>query len=224
MLGRRLPLAQDGLVFIAVVFGLMLLTWALGWERLASLSFLLLIFVTAFFRDPERKINASKGQILSPADGRVLLVETVENPRHLKGRWQKITIFMSVFNAHVNRIPITGIIKGIHYHPGRFLMGFSEKASLENEQNAILITGGPGEKVLLVQIAGLIARRIVCRLEPGQKVKAGDRFGLIRFGSRADVYVPADADVLVVKGDRVKAGLDVLARFGAASVGPAPSD
>lgn len=223
-MGRRLPIAKDGIVFIAIAFGVMVLTWLLGWERVAALSFLLFVFVTAFFRDPERKIHYGKGQVLSPADGRVLLVETVENPRHLRGRWQKVTIFMSVFNAHVNRIPMNGVVKGIHYHAGRFLMGFSEKASLENEQNAVLIEGRPGEKILMVQIAGLIARRIVCHLNKGQKVRAGDRFGLIRFGSRADVYVPADADVLVVKGDRVKAGLDVIARFGAASVGPAPSD
>lgn len=224
MMGRRLPLAQDGLVFIAIALAVMVLSWLLGWERLAAVSFVLLVFVVAFFRDPERKIRVRKGDILSPADGRVLLVETVENPRHLRGRWQKITIFMSIFNAHVNRVPIKGTVKAIHYHPGRFLMGFSEKASIENEQNAVLLEGAPGEKMMMVQIAGLVARRIVCHLTAGQEVTAGERFGLIRFGSRADVYVPADADVLVVKGDRVKAGLDVIARFGHASIGPAPSD
>lgn len=221
---RRIPIAQDGVVFIIVAFALMLLTWALGWERPAAVCFLLLIFLIAFFRDPEREIRAQKGEVLSPADGRVLIVETVQDPPHLRGQWQKITVFMSMFNAHVNRVPISGTVKSIRYQPGRFLMGFSEKASAENEQNAVLLEGAPGEKVMMVQIAGLVARRIVCHLEKGQEVRVGERFGLIRFGSRADVYVPADADILVVKGDRVKAGLSVLARFGEASIGPAPSD
>jgi len=209
----RLPIASDGVIFIIATAAVTLLAVLLGWERVAALCFLLTVFVVAFFRDPERRIQAGAGEVLSPADGRVLVVESVTNPAPLKGSWQKISIFMSVFNAHINRIPLSGMVSAIRYRPGRFLMGFSEKASIENEQNAIVISQAGKAKLMLVQIAGLIARRIVCHLEEGQEVQIGDRFGLIRFGSRTDVYVPEDAEVLVVKGDRVKAGLDALARI-----------
>lgn len=210
---KGLPIAKEGYPFIGIVLSVTLLSWAVGWTRLAAILFLLTVFVISFFRDPERRIQAAKEDVMSPADGRVIIVEEVKDPRGLSGVWQKVTIFMSVFNAHVNRIPLSGKIKEIRYHPGRFLMGFSEKASLENEQNAIKLEGNNGKEIMFVQIAGLIARRIICHLEEGSEVHVGDRFGLIRFGSRVDMYLPREAEVLVVPGDRVKAGLHKIARF-----------
>lgn len=211
--GKRWPIVAEGYPFIWVGLGLTLLTWVSGWDRIAAIFFVLTVFVIAFFRDPEREIHAKDGEVLSPADGRVVIVEAVKHPRYLEGEWQKISIFMSVFNAHVNRIPISGEVQWVRYNPGRFLMGFSEKASWENEQNAIFFEDEKGRGVLAVQIAGLIARRIVCHLTEKQTVHVGDRFGLIRFGSRLDVYVPTDAEVLVVPGDRVKAGLNKIAQL-----------
>lgn len=209
----RIPIAREGYPFIIISLVLTLVFWAVGLSRFAAIFFFLTIFVGSFFRDPERKIQAKKGEVISPADGRILAVEEVEAPRHLKGVWQRVTIFMSVFNAHVNRIPIAGQVKEIRYHTGRFLMGFSEKASLENEQNAILMETNTGHRIMFVQIAGLVARRIICNIEEGESVQVGDRFGLIRFGSRVDVYLPKGAEVLVVPGDRVKAGLHTLAHL-----------
>jgi len=209
----KIPIAREGYPFIVLVAFIAIAAWAFGWERVAALAFLLTIFVTAFFRDPERKITARPGDILAPADGRVLAVESLSASRYFSGACQRVTIFMSVFNAHVNRIPISGTVEEISYHPGRFLLGFSEKASLENEQNAVRIRDERGRDMTMVQIAGLVARRIICYLNKGQAVQAGERFGLIRFGSRMDLYMPPTADILVVPGDRVKAGLHVVARL-----------
>ena len=210
---RYIPIAREGAPFIWVVVGLTLLAWLSGWERVAGFLFLLTVFVVAFFRDPDRKIKAGSHDLLSPADGRVLMVEPVEDPPYLKGQWQKISIFMSVFNAHINRIPINGTVRQIRYKTGRFLMGFSEKASWENEHNAVLIEDSTGRQVMMVQVAGLIARRIICRLTEGTSVEVGSRMGMIRFGSRVDVYCSPQTEILVVPGDRVKAGLNVLARM-----------
>lgn len=211
--GFRLPIAREGFPFILIAFVLNVGAYLLGWHSLAATLFLLLIFVISFFRDPERKIASELGDVLSPADGRILSVEEVEQPKYGGVPCQKVVIFMSVFNAHVNRIPLSGEIKDVTYHPGRFLMGFSEKASMENEQNAVTITDKQGRTLVMVQIAGLIARRIICYLKGGESVEQGARFGLIRFGSRVDLYLPQDAEILVVPGDRVKAGLHAIANL-----------
>lgn len=207
----RIPIAREGYPFIAISAVLTVAPWVFGWERMAAIFFVLTVFVTSFFRDPERKTNATPDEVISPADGRVLAIEEHEKSRHLGGPCQRVTIFMSVFNAHVNRIPISGEVQAIRYHPGRFLTGFSEKASLENEQNAVRIKDEKGRELAMVQIAGLIARRILCYLKEGDKVHVGNRFGLIRFGSRVDMFLPQTAEVLVVPGDRVKAGLHKIA-------------
>jgi phosphatidylserine decarboxylase len=209
----RVPIAREGYSFIVIGAVLTLGPWALGWERVAAIFFVLTVFIICFFRDPERKTDAEKGDIISPADGRVLSVEEVEKVPYLEGTCQRVCIFMSVFNVHVNRIPRSGNVEAIRYQPGRFLMGFSEKASLENEQNAVRIKDEQGKEIVMVQIAGLLARRIVCYLKEGQKVNRGERFGLIRFGSRVDLYLPKSAEVLVVPGDRVKAGIHKVARL-----------
>lgn len=210
---RLWPVAREGAPFIWVGFGLTSLAWIAHWERTAAILFLVTVWVIAFFRDPERTIQAKAGELLSPADGKILSVETVQRPRYVEGPRQKISIFMSVFNCHVNRIPITGTVKKIRYSPGRFLMGFSEKASWENEHNAVVVENKQGIEILFIQIAGLIARRIVSYLQEGDHVNIGQRFGMIRFGSRCDVYLPMNVQVAVVPGDRVKAGLNVIARL-----------
>ncbi len=209
----RVPIAREGYPFIGIAAFLAVTSWAVGWERIAAIFFVLTVFVISFFRDPDRKIVAEDGDVLSPADGRVLNVETIKKSPYNDTPCQKIVIFMSVFNAHINRIPFSGTVRSIRYAPGRFLMGFSEKASLENEQNAVRIEDEKGRALTMVQIAGLVARRIICYLEENAKVRVGERFGLIRFGSRVDVYLPEDAEVLVVPGDRVKAGLNKIARM-----------
>ncbi len=209
----KIPIAKEGYLFIGICLVLTLLFWAFGWERLAAIGFVLFVFVICFFRDPERQIDAKDDDVMSPADGRVIMVEEVTHPEYCEGTCQKVVIFMSVFNAHVNRIPISGTVKWVRYQPGRFLMGFSEKASLENEQNAVCIEDKKGRALTMVQIAGLIAGRIICNVEENATVHVGERFGLIRFGSRVDMYLPVSAEVLVVPGDRVKAGLHKIARL-----------
>jgi phosphatidylserine decarboxylase len=172
---------------------------------------LLSLFVAAFFRDPARVAEASADAILTPADGRIIGIEQVGD-RHspLGSPTVKISIFMSVFNVHVNRVPASGRIREITYRPGRFLSANLSKASEENECNRIALETDTGHKVVFVQIAGLVARRIVCWVKEGDDVKAGQRFGLIRFGSRVDLYLPDSAQIGVRPKQKVKAGKTIL--------------
>ncbi|MEE9615280.1 MAG: phosphatidylserine decarboxylase family protein, partial [Thermodesulfobacteriota bacterium] len=162
------------------------------------------------FRDPEREVPPGDDSIISPADGRVIKVEPASEDTLLKGEATKISIFMNVFNVHVNRVPASGRVTAVAYHPGKFFSADLDKASEDNERNAILIETPGGKRFVTVQIAGLIARRIVCCLKEGVDVEKGKRFGMIRFGSRLDVYLPPEARVEVRVGDRVKAGSSIL--------------
>jgi len=173
----------------------------------------LTLLVLHFFRDPERVVTAEASEVLSPADGRVIAIDKTREPQFTGRPCWKVSIFMSVFNVHVNRIPISGVIEGLHYRKGRFWAASTEKADRENEQSWIWIRGESGEDVVVTQVAGLIARRIVCWPSVGDRVVRGERFGLIRFGSRLDVYVPETIDLLVSKGERVTAGESVLCRM-----------
>ncbi|MBI5585161.1 MAG: phosphatidylserine decarboxylase family protein [Deltaproteobacteria bacterium] len=206
----RLPIARQGLPYIAAGLLLVVLlgAWGNRWSFIPAL--LLAGFVTAFFRDPERKIPLEKGAILSPADGRVLLVEPQGKEGDAAAAGLKISIFMSVFNCHVNRLPVTGTIRDICYTPGCFYAAHQERASKQNEQNALRLEMEDGREVTVVQIAGLIARRIVCWVKVGDRLPAGTRFGLIQFGSRVDLYLPPGIRLAVRRGDRVKAGLSVM--------------
>lgn len=171
----------------------------------------LTLFVIYFFRDPVRIRSCSDREILSPADGRVLRVDSLEDSDNPLGQPAvKISIFMSLFDVHVNRIPAAGAIQQTTYHPGKFFSADLDKASEHNESNRIALITPNAMPVVFVQIAGLIARRIACWVKEGDEVKAGQRFGLIRFGSRVDVYLPAGSQALVQKDHRVKAGLTVL--------------
>jgi phosphatidylserine decarboxylase len=199
-------IVREGAPFIV---GLGILTVALSWiglKAFAALSFAAMLFVIFFFRNPERTIPGETGLLVSPADGRVLKVEEVELDGILKGRFRKISIFMNVFNVHVNRAPYAGRVEKIDYHSGKFLSADLDKASKDNEKNTLLIRTEEGKAFLTIQIAGLIARRIVCWVGEGTVIARGQRFGLICFGSRLEVVLPLESNILVQVGQKVRAG------------------
>ncbi len=213
-------IAKEGLPLILGTLGVTVVFALLGlifrhtaWWVLAGIFALLTVFNLYFFRDPERQPPDDPHAIVSPADGTIIEIKEVEEPEYFRGKVRQISIFLSVFNVHVNRIPISGKVEYVAYHPGKFLAAFKDKASLDNEQTAIGISDAYGRRVLFKQIAGLIARRIVCHVKEGQQVTVGERMGLIRYGSRVDVFFDLSARVLVKKGQKVKGGETVLARF-----------
>lgn len=159
-----------------------------------------------FFRNPERTFQDEDKLVICPADGKVIGIEEVDLQGTITGRFKKISIFMNVFNVHVNRFPYGGVIEKIQYHKGKFLSANLDKASAENERNEVLIRTKDGRAIWTVQIAGLIARRIVCWTSEGAAVNKGERFGLIRFGSRVEVFLPADSRIIVNLNDKVRAG------------------
>jgi phosphatidylserine decarboxylase len=195
-------------------FGLPLLVFGgaaylVQWTIAAIVLVCLAIFVFSFFRDPERVIPAEPGAIVSPGDGRVVVLTDEEDA----GRpGKRISIFLAVWNVHVNRAPAAGVITKMEYRPGKFLAAMRERASMENEQNVFTLSTDAGEMVFK-QIAGLIARRVVSWKKEGERVARGERIGLVRFGSRVDVWVPKDAEILVKLGENVKGGSSVLARW-----------
>jgi phosphatidylserine decarboxylase len=204
-----IPVAAEGWPFIiplSIVTGLL---YAFGWKNTALVSLVLTLFVLFFFRDPERIIPEGKGVVVSPADGKVIVIKDIYEPAYLKQDVKQISIFLSVFNVHVNRAPIGGAVEVVKYNPGKFHVASVDKASLDNEQTAMVIASGR-DKILVKQIAGLIARRIVCYARPGDTVKTGERYGLIRFGSRVDIFLPKTAEIKVKLGDRVRGAQDVI--------------
>jgi len=208
---NRWPIAHEGLPFILIAAGLTGFTALLGWTCLSVLLGVLTFFVTSFFRDPERTSSAAPHAVLSPADGTILKVEHIESPDNpLKAPAEKVSIFMTVFNVHVNRIPVPATILETIYSPGRFFSANLDKASDENEKNSLIIATRDGRKLVVVQIAGLIARRIACWVKPGDFLHAGERFGLIRFGSRLEVFVPAGSAIVTAPGRKVRAGETVI--------------
>jgi phosphatidylserine decarboxylase len=217
----------EGLKFGGIAAAVTLVTFLAGWPVVPWILTALTVFVFAFFRDPKRASPAGEGLILSPADGLVSQIMTVELPRQLVGEGAlapgaatRISIFMSVFDVHINRAPIAGTVTRLAYVPGAFLNADLDKASEENERQYILIEGADGTKVGFTQIAGLIARRIVGFVREGVMVGTGQRVGLIRFGSRVDVFLPEGYAPQVVKGQRAVAGETVLAARGAAPARP----
>ena len=206
----RVPLASEGYPFIlfsafaTLAFSLLdLVVPALG-------ALLLTAFVTYFFRDPARVLPEETDAIVSPADGKVIVVRELDDDCFLHERVHKISIFMNVFNVHVNRIPLAGTVERVVLTPGRFYAADKDKAVLHNERCALTVATPAGARYAVVQIAGLIARRIVCRAEPGDRVTAGQRYGMIRFGSRLDLYLPLATEIRVREGELVRAGESVL--------------
>lgn len=208
---RSFNLCQEGLPFIGFSVLVALSFAFLGWGLPTLLVLVMTFFVIHFFRDPERVISAKKGQVLSPADGKVVAVRKALEPFSKEQRLC-ISIFMNIFNVHVNRSPVKGKISKINYLPGLFFNASFDKASEQNERNEILIEDNNGEQWTVVQIAGLIARRIICWSEEGDFLEKGDRIGLIKFGSRVDLYLPTEYDVHVSLGQKVAAGQDILAQ------------
>ena len=209
----HVPIAMEGVPYILAAMFATLITAVLGWAIVSLLLLAATLLIGHFFRDPERISTAGESDIVSPADGRVLAVKSVRSARFTDKPAVKISIFMSILDVHVNRIPIPGTINGIHYSKGRFMAANLVQASAENEQNWLWIRSDSGADIMVAQVAGLIARRIVCWPETGDRVLRGERFGMIRFGSRVDLYVPENSEILVSQGKHVYAGESVLCRM-----------
>ena len=202
-------IAREGWPFLAIslILAISATIWCAAWSIPV---WIIALFVLQFFRDPPREIPQTAGAVLSPADGRVIKVERTQDP-YGQREAILISVFMNVFNVHSNRSPVDGKIEQVQYFPGKFVNADLDKASLENERNAIVLKTSDAQTVTFVQVAGLIARRILCYVKAGDVLTRGQRYGFIRFGSRVDVYLPLDADVKVSIGDKVSATTTILA-------------
>jgi len=210
-INNTLPVAREGFPFILSGIVLTGLFFIFQVPVPGALFCALTLFTVYFFRDPPRSAQVQEKAVLAPADGKVLDVTPIESSAEEAGEQAvKISIFMSLFDVHVNRIPTAGKISEIAYHPGKFLAANLDKASEVNERNTVTLQTGDGRKVVFVQVAGLIARRIACWVGQGDAVRAGQRFGLIRFGSRVDLFLPGDSRVVAAPGDKVKAGQTII--------------
>ncbi|HXD22361.1 MAG TPA: phosphatidylserine decarboxylase family protein [Gemmatimonadaceae bacterium] len=214
-----MKVAREGMPFILIAVLLAAGAWSLGvqhgsipWLVLAGALTIVAGWVMYFFRDPERTGDRGANLVISPADGRVVMIADVDEPSFVHGKATRISIFMNIFNVHVNRYPVSGTVKYVQYNPGKFLHAAAEKASLDNEQMSVGLETG-GRLVLVRQIAGAIARRIVTYSKVGDTATQADRFGLIRFGSRVDVFVPTNSKVRVTIGEKPVAGTTVLAEL-----------
>ena len=211
--------AREGLIFIVIAALLAAGAYAAALNRrswplwlVAFVLTVLTLWVAYFFRDPERTGERGEHLVLAPADGKVVMITEVDEPAFLHGRALRVSIFMNVFNVHVNRYPVGGSVRYVHRNPGKFLNAAGEKSSLENEQTSVGIETGR-HRVLVRQIAGLIARRIVTYSREGERVEQGERMGIIRFGSRVDVFLPTTATVAVKVGDITIAGVTMIGRL-----------
>ncbi len=203
---RAFPIAVEGLTSVLIGLGITLLFYTLQLVPLAVFSGVLTFFVVWFFRNPNRTGSQKEGAVLSPADGEIISIDLVSEERFLEDKAVKISIFMNVFNVHVNRAPYSGKVTRVAWQPGKFFAANAEKASLENEQNAILLETSGGKKILFIQIAGLIARRIICYVKEQDQLVKGERCGIIKFGSRVDLYLPQDTKILVKVKQKVAGG------------------
>lgn len=202
-------MARDAFLFLIPLLVATVTALWLGWMTITVILIGLVLFVSFFFRDPHRAISTDPSIIVSPADGRVVSIER-------EGDTNRVSIFLSIFNVHVNRSPVAGEVVDVRYQRGRFRAAFNHLASVENEKNTLTITGD-GVTVVCSQIAGLVARRIVCWKDAGHRVEKGERFGLIRFGSRVDLTLPQDVTVAVRVGDRVRGGSSTIGTFNVSS-------
>jgi len=211
--------AREGLIFIAIAalltagaFALAVTRRSWGLWLVAFVLLLLALWVAYFFRDPERAGERGSSLVVSPADGKLIMITEVDEPTFVKGRAIRMSIFMNVFNVHVNRYPVDGVVRHVQYNKGKFINAAAEKSSLENEQMSVGIET-PKHRILVRQIAGLIARRIVTYSKPGDAAKQGERMGIIRFGSRVDVFIPTNSTVRAKLGDITTAGVTILSEL-----------
>jgi phosphatidylserine decarboxylase len=204
-----IPVAAEGWVFILPLAGATAMLIASNWTWAGFVTLVFTLFVLFFFRDPDRTVSEGRGVVVAPADGRVVVIKDTFESDYLKQDVKQISIFLSIFDVHVNRSPIKGIVEIVKYNPGKFHIASLDKASLHNEQTAMVIVDRK-QKILVKQIAGIIARRIVCYAMPGDLIKRGERYGLIRFGSRVDIFLPKDAEIKMKVGDRVRGARDII--------------
>ena len=210
---RNFPIAPEALPFVALLGALATGAWLLDFEIASLILTLLAGWVLWFFRNPTRTIPNDPRSIVAPADGRVMEIHEEEEGTYCKERVTRVSIFLNIFDVHINRIPFSGEVKETGFTPGRYLAAMKPAASQENHRHAILIRTPSGRQMLVVQIVGLIARRIRCWVTTGDQVTRGDRFGLIQFGSRVDTFLPLDVKLRVKVGDHVKGGSSILGEF-----------
>lgn len=210
------PIHKEGHKFI-LIFAIVTIILALMNDTLGLIGLVLTLWCIFFFRDPERVVPSDEDAIISPADGVVTKIEEgVRAPEDLgygDQKWNKMSVFLNVFNVHVNRTPVAGTVTKVSYKAGKFLSANAEDASEQNERNSVVIKTEKGDEIIFVQVAGLVARRIVSDIKEGQKVKAGDRYGIIRFGSRADLYFPANVEIKSLLGQVMIGGETIIARI-----------
>ncbi len=207
----RIPIAKEGYPFIVPLLGITVIISFISLKGAVAPA-ILTLFVIYFFRDPERTIPSEAGLVVSPADGLIIDIRDIPDENLMGGESVCVSIFLSIFNVHVNRIPCKGKVIETIYNSGKFLPAYREKASSLNEQNSLVI-GHKNIKIVVRQIAGLIARRIICQVKKGSQVARGERFGLIRFGSRVDLFVPKEVELVIKKGDKVAGGKTVIGKI-----------
>lgn len=201
-------IAREGYPWILAAAIVSLIAFSLGWNGMGGISAFFAVVFAGFFRDPDRTPPAGEGLILAPADGKVVAIV-----KDAEGGTTRVSIFLSLLDVHVNRAPIHGLVEKVQYQPGKFHAAFRENASQDNEQNAVRLVDTTGKSLNIVQIAGLLARRIICYVKEGETLERGQRFGLIMFGSRVDLFMPPGSKVEVAKGQRVRAGETIIGRL-----------
>ena len=208
-----MKIAVEGYPFLLVALGLSGLGFVLGWASIAFAGVGLGVFFVWFFRDPERRAPEAKGLVVAPADGKIVSIVKINKAPLLEGSQTRVSIFMSPFDVHINRMPVKGTIEEVRHQDGKFFAAYKDQAVEQNEQNAMRIADTEGRKFGVVQVAGFMARRVVCKARRGDTFNRGDRFGLILFGSRTDLYLPPDAEIAIAEGQKVKGGETVIGRF-----------
>ena len=205
--------AKEGYPIILFTASLSAAAWAIGWSGLAGVLGILAIGVLAFFRDPERRPPDGEGLIVAPADGKVVSITKVTQGRLMKKADARVSIFLSPLDVHINRSPIGGKVEDVKHTPGKFIAAYKDDASERNEQNSLRLVDDRSREVEVVQVAGVVARRIICRARKSDLLSRGAKFGLIMFGSRTDLYLPASIRIEVLEGQRVKGGETIVGRF-----------
>ena len=208
-----MKIAREGYPLILTGAALTILAFVLGGKAVGTILLIVTLAVTAFFRDPDRVIPTGEGLIVAPADGKIVSIVDLKSDANSSTLTTRISIFLSPLDVHINRIPVAAKIQKVVYQRGKFMAAYKDEASSRNEQNTIELADERGRRLRVVQVAGVVARRIVSRVHQGQHVQRGERFGLIMFGSRTDSYLPGDCKIEVAEGQRVKGGETILARF-----------